>query len=48
MLKYHVKYEDMGASTYEQKQREREVEALHKKAAKLGFTLAPETIQNSA
>jgi transposase len=48
MLKYHVQYEDMGASTYEQKQREREVEALHKKAAKLGFTLAPETIQNSA
>jgi hypothetical protein len=31
----------MGAETYERKQRERDVVALRKKAAKLGFTLTP-------
>jgi hypothetical protein len=40
LLKYHVQYHDLGAEAYEQKQREREVAALRKKALKLGFTLA--------
>ena len=49
MLKYHVQYEDIGAETYEPKQRERDVVALRKKAAKLGFKLtAPEPVQPSA
>jgi transposase len=49
LLKYHVQYEDMGVEGFEQKQRERDVNALRKKAAKLGFTLAiPEPIQSSA
>lgn len=45
MLKYHVQYEDIGATNFEQKQREREIATLHLKAAKLGFTIVPETIQ---
>lgn len=49
MLKYHVQYEDMGAETYERKQRERDVVSLRKKAAKLGFKLtAPEPVQPNA
>src|SRR5207248_3366336 len=49
MLKYHVQYEDIGADGFEQKQRERDVAALRKKAAKLGFTLTPpESVQNAA
>jgi transposase len=40
LLKYHVPYIEIGAEVYEQKQREREVTSLRKKAAKLGFTLA--------
>ena len=49
MLKYHVQYEDMGAETYERKQRERDVVALRKKTAKLGFKLtAPEPVQPNA
>jgi transposase len=39
LLKYHVQYVDLGAEDFEQKQREREVAALRKKAAKLGFSL---------
>lgn len=39
LLKYHVQYVDIGAEEYVQKQREREVAALRKKAAKLGFNL---------
>ncbi len=39
LLKHRVQYVDLGASGYEQKQRDREVAALRKKAAKLGFTL---------
>jgi transposase len=39
LLKYRVQYVDIGADSYEQKQREREIAYLHKKAAKLGFTL---------
>jgi hypothetical protein len=39
LLKHHVPYQDIGAETYEQKHRERELAALRKKAAKLGFAL---------
>lgn len=39
LLKNHVPYAELGAEAYDRKQREREVAALHKKAAKLGFTL---------
>jgi transposase len=41
LLKYRVQYIEMGAEAYQQKQREREVAALHRKAKKLGFTLMP-------
>lgn len=45
MLKHHVQYEDIGAQVFEQRQRERDVAALRKKAAKLGFTLVePEPV----
>ncbi len=40
LLKYRVPYVEMDAASYEQKQREREVTALRKKAARLGFVLA--------
>src|SRR5262249_46134153 len=39
LLKYHVQYQDIGVQGFEQKQRERDILALQKKAAKLGFTL---------
>jgi transposase len=39
MLKYHVQYQDMGAEEFERQHRERDLRALRKKAAKLGFTL---------
>ena len=46
LLKNRVQYIETGADGYEQKQREREIIALRKKAAKLGFTLSsPEPIQ---
>jgi len=46
LLKYRVSYAEIGAEAFEQKQREREVAALRKKAAKLGFTLtSPQLIQ---
>ena len=41
MLKNRVQYHDIGAEAYEQKQKEREVAYLKKKAAKLGFDLLP-------
>lgn len=41
MLKNRVQYHDIGAEAYEQKQRERELAYLKKKAAKLGFDLLP-------
>jgi transposase len=41
LLKYRVQYVEMGAEEFEQKQRERDVVALRKKAAKLGFQLVP-------
>ncbi len=42
MLKHRVQYHDIGAEVYEQKQREREIAYLKKKAAKLGFDLSPQ------
>ncbi len=46
LLKHRVAYCDLGAEAYEQTQREREIVALRKKAAKLGFSLVvPEPVQ---
>jgi transposase len=39
MLKNKTSYREMGAEVYEAQQREREVAALRRKAAKLGFTV---------
>lgn len=39
MLKYHVPFTEVNVEAYELNQREREVAALRKKAAKLGLTL---------
>lgn len=45
LLKYRVQYRDMGAEAFVRKQQERDVLALRKRAAKLGFTLvAPDAI----
>lgn len=41
MLKYKVPFEDIGAEGYETQQRQRELTALQRKAAKLGFILTP-------
>ena len=41
MLKNKAEYKDIGAVAYEQKQKDRELIYLRRKAAKLGFTLAP-------
>lgn len=41
MLKYKVPFEDIGAEGYETQQRQRELTALQRKAAKLGFDLTP-------
>jgi transposase len=40
LLKYHVPFKELGAASYELKQRERELAYLRKKAAHLGFTLS--------
>lgn len=49
LLKYHVQYQDLGAQGFAQKQREPDVAALHKKAAKLGFALIiPESVEGAA
>src|SRR5205085_10708546 len=49
LLKHRVQYVDIGAEAFEQKQHEREVLALCKKAARLGFTLtSPQAIAPSA
>jgi transposase len=49
LLKHQVQYRDIGAEAYNHKQAEREVIALKKKAAKLGFMLVqhqpPPTLQ---
>jgi hypothetical protein len=41
MLKYQVPFADIGAEGYETQQRQRELTALQRKAAKLGFDLTP-------
>ena len=41
LLKYGEAYEAESADTYEQKRQERELRALTRRAAKLGYTLAP-------
>lgn len=49
LLKYRVAYEDVGAEEFARKQQERDVLALRKRAAKLGFTLvAPDELQGAA
>jgi transposase len=49
MLKFHVQYEDIGAEEFERKQRERDIAALRKKAARLGFALVgAEDVQAAA
>jgi hypothetical protein len=41
MLKHRQAYHDLGRAVYEQRQRERELKALQRKAAKLGWSLVP-------
>jgi transposase len=41
MLRDHEPFHDMNAGEYNQREREREIARLRKKAIKLGFTLAP-------
>jgi transposase len=41
MRKYRVSYHDIGAAEYTRRFRERELQYLQKKAAKLGYTLTP-------
>lgn len=41
MLKHRVPYHDIGAAAYNQRFREREMQYLQKKAAKLGYQLLP-------
>ena len=41
MLKDRVQYHDIGAAEYNKHYREREIQYLQKKAAKLGYTLSP-------
>ena len=41
MLKYKVEYEPLSVVEYEQRYREQQIKYLQKKAAKLGFQLAP-------
>jgi transposase len=46
LLKYHVQYEDIGVEEFERQHRERDIAALRKRAARLGFTLvSPEAGQ---
>jgi hypothetical protein len=44
MLKHKVAYKDLGADGYETQQREREVAALKRRAAKLGFDLTTKEV----
>lgn len=41
MLKYHVEYEPLSVAEYELRYRAQQIKYLRKKAAKLGFQLAP-------
>lgn len=44
MLKYKVAFQDIGAEAYDTQQRLRELTALQRKAAKLGFDLTPKSV----
>jgi len=41
MLKNRSAFQDIGAAEYDQRQRERELKALQRKAAKFGLELTP-------
>jgi hypothetical protein len=41
MLKNRTAFEDIGAAEYDQRQRERELKALRRKAAQFGLELTP-------
>jgi len=41
MLKYGQQYVDKGAEYYERRNRQRQIEFLRKKAAKLGLQVTP-------
>jgi transposase len=41
MLKHRKPFRDIGAEEYDKRERERQTARLHKRAAKLGFTLVP-------
>jgi len=41
MLKYKVEYEPLSVAEYEARYREKQIQYLQKKAAKLGFQLSP-------
>jgi transposase len=41
MLKYKIEYEPLSVAEYEKRYREQQLNYLEKKAAKLGFQLAP-------
>jgi transposase len=43
LLKYREPYQDIGAEEYERRVHERELTQLKRKAAKLGYTLTPQT-----
>lgn len=44
MLKHHTPFQGTNAEEYAQREREREIARLKKKATKLGFTLAPASV----
>jgi hypothetical protein len=44
MLKEHTRFEEASAEAYDQHNRERELKYLQRKAAKLGFDLAPKAL----
>jgi transposase len=44
MLRDHTPFHDISAEDYTQREREREIARLKKKATKLGFTLAPASV----
>jgi len=44
MLKFQLEYQTISAGEYENQFREREIRYLHRKAAKLGFSLLPSTV----
>jgi transposase len=48
LLKHRVAYVDIGAEEFAHKQRERDVNALRKKAARLGFTLVDAEVVRGA